>query len=174
MASFIGLLALGAAYLLFESGMKVFRQIENQTIATRASAEVVQKISRGLREAPIPLTVARDYEIQFLADPEDDGTTDRVRFYIPTGTTTLMEDTATASGVGTRTVTVDRYIKNLSVGTPLFSYYDTVGGSALTSDTARLNSTQIVRLTVVTSANTTPAASLYRDVVDLFLRNAAH
>src|SRR5690349_10008900 len=93
-AATIGVMVLVAAYTLFTAAMTSFRGIENNTIAARTAAQVLQRMGRPLREAE-QVTVARDYEVEVLADPNDDGTNQFVRFYIPTGTHVLKMDMTT-------------------------------------------------------------------------------
>jgi hypothetical protein len=170
-ASVIGLLVLSSAYLMYQTGMTSFRKIENDTIEARAAATSMQRMTRAMREMT-GLSKAKDYEIEFLSDPNDDGVADRVRFYIPAGTSRLMEDTATPSGAGTMTIVVSQYVNNANANKPLFSYYSAPGVLITGDESARMGALKVVRLNVITSNTTTPAPVPYNVQTDVFLRNA--
>lgn len=167
-ASFIGLLALGAAYLVFETGMKGFKQVENTTIANRNAAQAMSLVDRPMRELQ-QLSIPKSDRIQFLADTNDDGNLERILIYLDG--TDLKIDRASASGVGTVTSTVAQKIRNTAAGTPLFTYYGSVGGAPITSEASRTLGAKIIRVQVVVWNDATPTPPAYRVQTDVFLRN---
>lgn len=174
-ASIIGLMVLIAAYLLFETGMKAFRDINNTTTQTRVAASCVQRISKPLREG-IGFTKARDYEIEFTADPDNDHIQERLRFFETSGTTNLMLDTATynagTSSYSTVTVTVGDGLRNMQNGVPLFTYLSAVNVPITGMEASKTAGVKIVHVRVVEQAVTTPTPVPYQIDTDIFLRNA--
>lgn len=169
-AATIGVMVLVAAYMLFETGMKGYRQVEYTTVADRNAAQAMSLVDRPIRELQ-QMTRAGDYEMQFMADTNDDEGLERVRIYLPAGTTTLLMDKASSSGADTVTTTIADKIRNRTTGEPVFSYFRSVGSPPMSNETSRVMFARVVRIAVVTWADSTPTPPPYRVNTEVFLRN---
>lgn len=169
----VGFLVLGAAYLIMETGAKSFRDIENSTIQGRAAADSLEQMAKPMREETgLSGTVGgvpTDYDVQFLADGDDDGSLEQYHFFVNAGSTVLQETkTELQSGVAT-TTTVTNMLRNRLEGVPLFTYYSAPGSSLTGTATA---TARFVRMKVIVQRQTTPLPPEYTRELDVFLRNA--
>lgn len=168
-AIIVGSMVLGAGYLLIQTGYKSFRDIENTTTQTRDAGTVMDTVSRDLREGT-GLTKADPYEIEFLADADDDGIIERWRFYIDAGSSLVKRDRIDAATNGVqRTDTIARFVRNRINGVPVFTYYAAPGQSL--SGTATVNA-HLVHMKVITQRQVPPIPVPYTAELDVFLRNA--
>lgn len=172
-ASIIGLMVLTVAYLVFETGMKGFRQVENQTIASRTAAQAMLVMERPIREATgFGTGEMSANKLTFHADINDDKQFETVTFAI-SGTNLMMSRSATDTP---KPVIND--IANGKMGVPLFTYFRDVGSplTSLKSDETTSGVTKIIRITVVTqpSKPSTGAADppSYTVQTDIYLRNS--
>ena len=111
-ASVIGLIVLGLAYLIFETSLRQFNRVDAFTQQSRAAAQVVGRISKPLREAS-HLDVADDYEIQFDADWNDDGSLEVLDYSPPAGSNSML--LAITKGGATTTQTLASNVVNRSL-----------------------------------------------------------
>ncbi len=116
-------------------------------IASMIADRGVEDIVKQLREAKNsetalpPLEIADEYEIVFYADYDDDDITERMRYFVDSGTDELKlgiteplgapldYDIVTTDGDPSDEVieTVANYVVNDSTGEPIFEYYDSTG-----------------------------------------------
>lgn len=179
-ASVVGLLVLGASYLLFETGMIAFRDINNTTTQTRTAEVAVTRISRPLREG-VGFTKARDYEVEFTAEsnnPTADRQLQRWRFYQSSGSTNLMVDvssynTTTSAWTTAPPAVVGDGIRNITQGVPLFAYYSAVNVPITGSEADKAKGVKIVHLRIIEQAITTPLPAPYQIDTEIFLRNSS-
>jgi hypothetical protein len=164
----VGFLVLGVAYLLLETGLKGFRDIENNTAQSRALADSLERIAKPLREGT-GVSTASPYELTFVADGDDDGAIERYRFYMAAGSTNLMEDIGDPiSGAATQTVTVSNIVRNRVTNVPLFTYFEGMDESLSGTTTVTAN---LVHLKITVQRQTTPPPSPYSGELDVYLRN---
>ncbi|HEY3317235.1 MAG TPA: hypothetical protein VGK50_02260 [Coriobacteriia bacterium] len=174
-ASVIGLLVLSVAYLIFETAMKGFSQVENQTLSGRTAAQSLQGMERPIREATA-ITTANSYDIAFLSDVNDDNSLEAVRFWIDAGSKRLMMQRANADHTASSTpAVVADNIQNRTLAVPLFAYFRDVGApvKSLAAGETTGSVAKIVRLEIVTQPPVTSASAppSYRVQTEIFLRN---
>lgn len=170
-AAMLGLMVMTVAYIMFETALKSFQQIEVQTTASRSAAHAANMMAKPIREMQ-PSTISSDYAVRFLADNNDDGDPEWNRFYIEPGTTRLIRETqgaAFGSTVDTPVVVADN-VYNQVEGVPLFTYFREPGGEPLPPAERRAN-TKVIRLVVLTRGPGKPLPPLYRLETDVYLRN---
>lgn len=171
-ASMLGLMVMTVSYLMFETAMKAFRQVEVQTTASNTAMRTSQWLSRPIREMQPP-TTSSDYEIVFLADISgDDEVMEWVRYHVPAGSTRLLEETRaaqTGAATGTPRVVADN-IQNRQLSVPLFTYYSDPASAPLAPEYRRAG-TKVIRLVVLTRGPGLPEPPVYRLQTDVFLRN---
>lgn len=167
----VGFIVLGLSYLIFESSMRLFRNVEGTTVQNRSAASSVARMTKPMREMQ-RMSRGRDYEVEFLADKNDDGVLERVSYSMAASSTDLVETTAHPNtGEATTTYTVADNVRNRMLSEPLFEYFDSYNVSIAGPDAARLTRTTHIELHVITQQRTTPL--LAPVVVDtmVFLRN---
>jgi type II secretory pathway pseudopilin PulG len=165
----VGLLVLGAGYLLMETGLKSFRDIENTTSQAREAGNVLDTVSRDVREGT-GITTADPYRLVLMADADDDGAIERWSFYFDdVETTHLKRDRIDpTTGLVTRSDTIATMLRNYADGVPLFTYSSEPGVSL--SGTQTGNAT-IVHVRPITQRQTTPLPPAYKANLDVYLRN---
>lgn len=168
-ASIIGVMVLTVAYLVFETGMKGFRQVENQTTASRTAAQAMLVMERPIREANIQSMGPN--QLTLVADVNDDQQPETVTFWLQGSTNLMMR-----KNTGT-TTTVVNDLANGQMGVPLFTFFRDVGTpvTSLSAGETTVSVTKIVRVTIVTQPSklSTGAAAppSYTVQTDIYLRN---
>jgi type II secretory pathway pseudopilin PulG len=133
-----------------------------QSTAVTSAQRGLEKMVRTIREAAFssqgayPIVSVSPHDFVFYADVDDDPLIERVHYYL-TGST-LMRGILNPSGdppdyVGTETTeAVADYVRNLSVGSSTFRYYDALGAEVASSTTA-YTAVRFVKVTLGINVN---------------------
>ncbi len=128
-----------------------------QATAVTSAQRGLDSVVRAVREAAFssegafPLVSVAPHDFVFYADVDEDPLIERVHYYL--SGSTLMRGVLNPTGnppsyIGTETTNVvSEYVRNLSVGTSTFRYYDALG-TEVASSTAAYTAIRFVKVTL--------------------------
>jgi len=172
----VGLLVMGAAYTMLDTGMRSATFVTQSTARNRAAGLSVDLLSRTTREM-VSFIHAEDYSVEFTADWDNDRLMDDVKYWVDSQKQlhVLVKDFTTGQTKYSKVMASN--IVNVTDGVPMFGYYQSVGVVAAGDvsfspprDGDRLTKTKIVRITVLTRE--TGTTTTQTQSTDVFLRNS--
>ncbi|MFA5843382.1 MAG: hypothetical protein WC971_00970 [Coriobacteriia bacterium] len=178
-ASTIGLLVLSAAYMMLDTSLHAFNAVDANTRQSREVGATLHQMARTLRET-MDIADAQDYSIRFSADSNDDGIMESITYALDGTTRRLTVTVRLLNSPYTllQQRTMASNVRNVSLSQPLFSYWESVGTTAVPdpSFTPPKNGDRLTRTHIITvrvSTQTTGAVpTVFEDSTDVFLRNA--
>ncbi|MBI2120996.1 MAG: prepilin-type N-terminal cleavage/methylation domain-containing protein [Parcubacteria group bacterium] len=156
----------GLVFLAITNAIITFYQSNRYTLEQMNQLDSARKgvsaLVTGIREATYsesgayPIESAEESSMTFYADTDNDGTVERVRYFlsgnnfqkgviVPTGSPAVY---APASEIVT---TLAEYIRNAEQGVNMFAYYDTNG--ALMTEPVTLVGVRYVKISVIVNVN---------------------
>jgi len=155
--------ALGSTLLFFyKTNRYAIEQATAVTSGQRGLEQMVKVIREGAysSQGAFPVVSIAANDIVFYADTDSDSLIERVHYYLQG--TNLMRGVVDPSGnppdyvAGETTSQVAEYVRNASLGTPVFRYYDEIGQEIVTyTNWANVRFVK-VSLIVNVDANTLP------------------
>lgn len=143
---------------------------EEAIYQARKSIEIVSEEIRGANNSDngsYPLALIADQEIIFYSDINDDGSMERLRYYI-SGTNLMRDETASGPAddysVAPVSREVGRYINNQTE--PLFIYYD-----RNSAETSVINNIRMIGINIKINVTPWRAPNDYYVATDINLRN---
>lgn len=162
----LALLVLGAIVLLVGRGVNLSREHTEQERITEDARVQMERLSDAIRDAhetdenPTWLVEARDYDIEFYTNVDDDPDIERLRYF--------LEGTQLKRSLDGQVVVVANSLRNRAEGVPLFRYYTREGDIPLDTPVIGLESVGRVEITLVVDVNEAqapPAATVSTMVV---------
>jgi prepilin-type N-terminal cleavage/methylation domain-containing protein len=152
----------GAVSLMLEGGYKTYAKVDDQIIAQNEARSNIQRMTKYIRQSK-QITTAEQNEVVFSSDIDDDNIPETVRFYLSDSNNKLNQTTDDAE-----TYELGRYIRNVTLGQPIFTYYDASGNQITDPYYARTASRSIkIELVIDTNSSEPPAAYELESTVEL-------
>lgn len=161
-------LVIGGAYTIYEGSERIYSSSSSQADAQRSSRTAQAAMTKHLRMVESFVT-ADDYSISIRADIDDDNLWEEVSYYIEKDASDIYRLYSKVEGGAERELAYG--LQNVTLGQPLFVYYD-LHDTAITTDTAsRKTKTHRIGVNLVVDTDLSSPPGAYTLSSKVSLRN---